>query len=282
MKRFIQFYVLVFLVSTLYFLLYSSVSLTWMTLYLFGAMWIPGLISIGYLKLEKKPIKEGLVWSIRFNRYFFMGLIAPIGLMVLVVLFSFVINPSSFGFPDEYRVLFDQAAIPRSMHWLVMIAQILLNGVIFGGTINAVFGLGEELAWRGFLFSASTSMPIWQSGLIIGALWGFWHAPLVLQGYNFPNNPLLGVFLMTMACAPLGLIMSILVKRGQSVVIAALFHGVFNAVAGVTILFFNQTTEWLFGPFSLIAIFVYAVVALWMSIWDRKLDLRGVESLEDR
>jgi uncharacterized protein len=270
MKRASLLYAIVFAVSCLYFLLYSRIPSTWMTLYLFVAMWIPGIVSIIYLKQEKKSLKEGLVWSLKLNRFFWIGLLAPVGLMGLVILLSFLITPTSFGFPSVYIDAFEQASIPRSLYWPVMIFQIILNGILLGGTLNALFGLGEELGWRGFLFSATKQLPIWKSGLLIGFFWGLWHAPLVLQGYNFPNFRILGVFLMAIACAPLGLMMSILVKSGKSVVIAAIFHGVYNAVAGASILFISDSVEWLHGPFGLLAIVVYSCVAFLAWIWDRK------------
>lgn len=276
MKRASLFYAIVFVVSCLYFLLYSWIPSAWMTLYLFVAMWIPGIVSIICLKREKKSLKEGLVWSFKLNRFFWIGLLAPVGLMGLVIFLSYLITPTSFGFPSVYVEVFEQASIPQTLYWPVLIMQIVLNGILLGGTLNALFGLGEELGWRGYLFSATKEFPIWKSGLLIGLFWGLWHAPLVLQGYNFPNLRILGVFLMAIACAPLGLMMSILVKRGKSVVIAAIFHGVYNAVAGATMLFFSDSIEWLHGPFGLVAIVVYSFIALATWIWDRKKDLVSI------
>ena len=29
-----------------------------------------------------------------------------------------------------------------------------------------------------------------------GVIWGFWHAPLILNGHNYPQHPVVGVFMM--------------------------------------------------------------------------------------
>ena len=36
--------------------------------------------------------------------------------------------------------------------------------------------------------------------LVTGVIWGIWHAPVILMGYNYPTQPVLGVLLMVVFC----------------------------------------------------------------------------------
>ena len=56
----------------------------------------------------------------------------------------------------------------------------LLGGLLAGLTINAVAGFGEELGWRGFLQNEFRYMSFWKSSIVIGMIWGVWHAPITL------------------------------------------------------------------------------------------------------
>lgn len=64
---------------------------------------------------------------------------------------------------------------------------------------------------------------------MIGFVWGFWHAPLVVTGFNYPSFPIIGIAAFTIACIAMAPLFTYIVVRSESVVPAALFHGVFNA-----------------------------------------------------
>lgn len=58
-----------------------------------------------------------------------------------------------------------------------------------GATVNLPFMLGEELGWRGFQFEETKLLGFWRSSLLIGVLWGLWHAPVIMMGYNYSGEP---------------------------------------------------------------------------------------------
>ena len=101
-----------------------------------------------------------------------------------------------------------------------------------GATVNAVFAFGEEFGWRGYLLWELAPLGFWPASAIVGGLWGLWHAPAILMGYNFPSFPILGVLMMVLACVAFSPVYTYLVVRAESVFAAALFHGVFNGSAG--------------------------------------------------
>ena len=74
--------------------------------------------------------------------------------------------------------------------------------------------------------------------LISGVIWGLWHAPLILLGYNYPGAPgWLGLTAMVGMCIVFGAIFGWLRLRSDSVWPAALAHAAFNGAAGSYLLF---------------------------------------------
>ncbi|WP_096391789.1 CPBP family intramembrane glutamic endopeptidase [Halopenitus persicus] len=104
-----------------------------------------------------------------------------------------------------------------------------------GATVNAVFAFGEEFGWRGYLLWELAPLGFWKASVAIGALWGIWHAPVIVAGYNYPSFPAIGVVAMIIACISFSPVYTYLVIRSESVLAAALLHGVFNGSAGLVI-----------------------------------------------
>lgn len=125
----------------------------------------------------------------------------------------------------------------------VLVALQLVN-VVLGAFINLIPALGEELGWRGFLLPRLMRFGAVPAIVLSGIIWGAWHAPLILLGYNYPGAPgWLGVVMMMGMCVVVGGIFGWLRLRSQSVWPAALAHGTFNAAAGFSIVFVQAGTE---------------------------------------
>ncbi|AQL43119.1 hypothetical protein BV210_10505 [Halorientalis sp. IM1011] len=118
---------------------------------------------------------------------------------------------------------------------LLGLAAMLALVVALGSTVNAVFAFGEEFGWRGYLLWELAPLGFWKASLAIGALWGVWHAPVIAAGYNFPDFPLVGIGVMTAACIAFSPVYTYLTVRAESVIAAALLHGVFNGSAGLVV-----------------------------------------------
>ncbi|NHN48303.1 CPBP family intramembrane metalloprotease [Halostella sp. JP-L12] len=104
-----------------------------------------------------------------------------------------------------------------------------------GATVNAVFAFGEEFGWRGYLLWELAPLGFWKASTVIGVVWGLWHAPIILDGYNYPSFPVVGVAAMTVACVAFSPLYTYLVLQAESVLAAALLHGVFNGSAGLVV-----------------------------------------------
>lgn len=99
--------------------------------------------------------------------------------------------------------------------------------IIAGFTINGLFAFGEELGWRGFLWHRLR--PYGFGGkILLGIIWGLWHVPIILLGFNFPGHPYLGIFFMVLLTVSLTFPLTDLADRTRSVYTPSILHGMFN------------------------------------------------------
>lgn len=138
-----------------------------------------------------------------------------------------------------YAELIDQATggQPLPMPIGVLVALSLVQ-VLVGAVINTVPALGEEIGWRGFLYDCLIDWPAWRRVLLTGVVWGLWHAPLILLGYNYPTvNPGTGLLLMVVFTTVLAGLLDWLRSGAGTTYVPALAHGSVNAAAGAALLF---------------------------------------------
>ena len=124
------------------------------------------------------------------------------------------------------------AGVPVPPAIVVIVSQLVMIPFA-AATVNALLAFGEELGWRGFLVPALRPMGTWPSLLLSGAIWGVWHAPLILLGYNFGRFDITGVLLMTGGCIAWGVLLGWLRLRSASMWPAVFAHGAMNAAGGM-------------------------------------------------
>jgi len=180
----------------------------------------------------------------RFIRYLVLALLVPPALILVALLVGTalglypadVVNFSGFQETlDAQLKAVGQASLPIPIGLLVA-AQFL--NVLIGSIINVVPALGEELGWRGWLLPKLLPLGVVPALLISGVIWGLWHAPLILLGYNYGNAPgWLALAAMVAMTTVIGAVFSWLRIRSESVWPAALAHGSLNAAAGFSLVF---------------------------------------------
>ncbi len=155
---------------------------------------------------------------------------------------------------------------------LLVIPQALAAGL----TINAVAGFGEELGWRGFLHERLSHLGFWRMNLFVGVVWGLWHAPIIVQGHNYPSHPWAGVFVMVAACVPLSVLFGWVRERTRSVLAAAITHGSFNAAAGISTVLLVGGHELAVGVLGAAGIITALLCVAAIAVFDRRfLSTRG-------
>jgi hypothetical protein len=82
---------------------------------------------------------------------------------------------------------------------------------------------------------------------VTGVIWGLWHLPLNLRGYNFPGHPLLGVIVFPISTVLISVIFGWLYKRSGSIWVVSLAHAATNSIGGsLTVLLFLGGGDYLF------------------------------------
>jgi len=140
---------------------------------------------------------------------------------------------------------------------------------VAGITINAIAGFGEELGWRGLLQKELGYLGFWRSSAVIGIIWGIWHAPIIIQGYNYPQHPLAGVFMMTVFTLLLSPIFGYVRLKARSVIAAAIIHGSLNATAGLAIMVVAGGNDLMIGVTGLAGFIVLLIVNIAIFVYDR-------------
>jgi membrane protease YdiL (CAAX protease family) len=113
----------------------------------------------------------------------------------------------------------------------------IVIAVVAGPVLNAIPALGEEWGWRGWLLPRLlTSNGVLTSLLLSGAVWGVWHAPLTLLGYNYPRLGSWAALTFIGFCVLAGVLFGWLRLRTGSVWPAVVAHGSLNAVAAPVLL----------------------------------------------
>jgi membrane protease YdiL (CAAX protease family) len=119
-----------------------------------------------------------------------------------------------------------------SQGWGLFAANIAITAVFFA-CINSVFALGEEFGWRGVMQTHLIGRFGFYRGVtFLGFVWAIWHLPVNLAGYNHPETPILGAFILfPIEHIATSFIMACLTLAARSFWPAVLFHGSINGIA---------------------------------------------------
>ena len=121
----------------------------------------------------------------------------------------------------------------------VMPLYSVVNAMVF-----SIGGLGEEIGWRGFMMPRlEKKMGIGPAILVGGIIWGVWHYPINYYGHNFGTGywgePWLGFLIFTIFTITDNALLTLVVKKTNSVWSAAFMHAVGNGAIGISAMFLN-------------------------------------------
>lgn len=213
------------------------------------AMWGPGIAAIiTTLFIAKIPFNSLGLNKLGPKQYYLWAWFLPVVLTLLSGLFTvlFGVGKIDLNFTMIRTALASTPGgdvVPASV---VVLSQSLL-ALTLAPFLNMLFTMGEELGWRGFLLPRLLPLGQWKAVLWSGLIWGLWHAPVIIQGHNYPGYPILGVFMMIIFCFLLGTIIAWLYINTKSPWVAALIHGAVNAIAGLPVLFLAPGFNMAFG-----------------------------------
>jgi len=228
----------------------------------FGIMMLfPALIAIILRLAFKEGFRNSGFRFGKFKNYLWM--------LIFVVSFVFIsifANSLIFGKAPDWKlanmptgsmVIMGNAVSP-AMFWLF---QFVVIGVIGNLTVPIIMMFGEEYGWRPYLLQKLLPMGFWKANILTGAIWGLWHAPVILMGYNYGNYTIIGVLMFTIVGILLGTIFNYMYVRGNSVVLTAVGHGWFNGmVPSVLLLTGFMGKETIIAPLGIIGFAIMLVL----------------------
>lgn len=231
------------------------------------AMMLPLLAVVVTQLIYKEPILKNLGISFKLNRWWFVGaLLMPV--LAMAILGVSLLMPGAYWNVESETIRMALDQMPAGTGPWGMIAITLVSGIFAGATINALFALGEEIGWRGFLVKEFEGKSFMAMCLVSGAIWGFWHFPLILNGHNYPQHPVIGVFMMVIMCMALTPMFLYFRQKSGSVVVPAIMHGTINAVVGISNLFVAPANDLLIGGPGLAGIVVMVSFDLLLYLYD--------------
>lgn len=149
---------------------------------------------------------------------------------------------------------------------LISIVLAFTLGILF----NMIFTFGEEFGWRGYLLPRLAPLGGIYAAIITGVIWGLWHAPLiVLDGYNYPGHPWLGLGMMVIFTISLSMIFAWLRFRSGSIWPSTLAHAAINAQAGFGVLLLSHVDSLLGVPLGIIGLIPMIAFAIWLAATGR-------------
>lgn len=222
-----------------------------------GMMFTPGIAALVVVFFVERPAHKARalgLWPMtpvsRLIGYLALGLIVPIVLVLAAILTGALLGvyPADFvnlsRFQDDLDAQLAATGAPDIPVPLGVLAALQFVNILFAAFFNLIPAFGEELGWRGWLLPKLLPMGVVPALLASGLIWGLWHAPLILLGYNYPDAPgWLGMILMMAMCTIVGAVFGWLRLRSESVWPAALAHASFNAAAVGTLFLFAASGE---------------------------------------
>jgi membrane protease YdiL (CAAX protease family) len=171
--------------------------------------------------------------------YYLFGWLLPLPVVGVIVLLA-----HAFAIPQV------QPSVPSAIVASALVGSLVATPVFFG----------EEFGWRSYLqlrlFGGRQPLA---AMLLTGLVWGVWHYPLILAGYEGYENRWLGLAIFPVFTILLAIIFGWLRIVGGSVWVTSLAHSAANGEGG-------SLTAYLFLGDTHFALVSYAGVLAWVPL----------------
>ena len=216
---------------------------------------------------DRAGLRGGKVWQ---------WLAFALGLVVIYLLMTGLNALFALGEPVDVQAMLLQAAGGASSDLQAIPAPALLlligiQSVVLAPFLGLLIAFGEEYGWRGYLQGELIKMGKVRGILLLGIIWGLWHAPVIMMGHNYPGYPVLGVLVMTLYTIGLGFFLGYAVLKTGSVWLAAYLHALNNSVVSFLMVAVYKPDDPVFSfGVGLYGIVVWAIVVAGLLVLGRK------------
>ncbi len=271
---------------------------------------ITALASSGISALKAKKfivLVLGISWLFGFTSTALFDFFDPISNAVIMIIFAFIpatlgliINKKEGGswkdlkfFKPSLKAAFVAILIPILFFGIVISTQIYLDVrlmpnwskigsplmivliLIVGYPITALLIMGEEIGWRGYLQEKlMIGCGSFKGIFILGLVWGIWHMPIALQGYNFPDHPYIEAFITyPLVGVALSLIIAFVGFNRYSIFIGVLLHASNNHFGGTLLAVTETQNE--FNHAMIFNFFYVVIISIFGYLWWKKVSAKG-------
>ena len=198
-------------------------------------------------------------------RYYLVAWLLPLAVAFVVVGLTilFGIGQPDFTLGRAFSALATGAQAPSLPS---LVGALLPLGLLVTALFSTFILWGEEFGWRGYLqVRLFANRPV-IAAVMTGVIWGLWHLPLNVRGYNFPGHPVLGMAVFTVSTVLLSIIFGWLRLRTRSVWAPSLAHAATNSIgASYLLLLFAGGPESLYvGYLGLLSWIPLGALCLWI------------------
>lgn len=204
----------------------------------------------------------GLGLHLKRLPYYLFGWVLPLLVVAAIVGEAMLLGIADPDFALARTAEARAAAHALSAHGdplLLLVAQVMANALLFTPVL-----WGEEFGWRSYLQQRLFGGRFLPAAVGTGMIWGVWHWPLTLRGYNFPDQPLVGSLMFPVFCVLVSIIFGWIRERSGSIWASSLAHSATNVVGGslLALLFSGAASMMVVGYAGLLAIPPLALVCL--------------------
>ena len=231
------------------------------------AMFAPALAAILVQKGSGNRLlgPDGLGLQLGRLRWWFIGLFGFAILCGATFALTALIDPAAVASRTELREAIGHlGGVPNIGSPDARGLAALALTVLVAPFLNLPLYLGEELGWRGFLTPRLVALMGRPGVLVAGAIWALWHLPLILLGYNYGAQPLVGMLVWIPLCMAFSVLLTALRNRGGAIWPAALAYGALNQLATLltgTVLVTARFTPLIDGAAGLAGLLVFGTAA---------------------
>ena len=252
-------------------------------------MLVPAVVAIAFRIIYKEGFRN-VGWGLRKWWYIIPIVLVPLVVIAGIAALFVTLNWATLS--DKHFVLMDGTVaiqkIPMMLgnqtQGLAFFGLNLVLSLFVQSLLGSIVTIGEEFGWRGYVQEKLIRRFGLNRGLILlGIVWGYWHLPIGLMGWNFPDHPILGALILTpISNVFIGIYLGWLYLRSKSIWVPTLAHSAFNLTA--TLLFGELVMQRddLFLQLVFIAAWgIVATLCLLSSNRKKPVLWQSVEELED-
>lgn len=203
-------------------------------------------------------------------RYYLFAWFSPLLIVAAIAILAMVLGVSQpdFSLQRFLHTYAPSASIPTLPDYVFLVA---LPATTIQALPVALLTWGEEFGWRGYLQLRLFAQHPLRAAIATGLIWGIWHYPVILLGFQRYENPWLGLLVFPIFTIWLSIIFGWLRLKTGSIWSACLAHGATNAIGGsLTTLIFLGGSNWIFVNYGGILSWIpFGILCGWIVFGDR-------------